>query len=78
MRNGVIAIHRNGTLALMNDEAYRIFALTRADADVGRPFAEVRPGFETAELQPGRLIRAFKDLDEAAAAFDSALAKITA
>ena len=25
MRNGVIAIHRNGTLALMNDEAYRIF-----------------------------------------------------
>lgn len=41
MRNGVIAIHRNGTLALMNDEAYRIFSLTRADADVGRPFAEV-------------------------------------
>ena len=30
MRNGVIAIHRDGTLALMNDEAYRIFALTRA------------------------------------------------
>ena len=25
MRNGVIAIHRDGTLALMNDEAYRIF-----------------------------------------------------
>jgi hypothetical protein len=44
----------------------------------GRPLAEVRAGFEAAELQPGRLIRAFKDLDEAAAAFDSALAKITA
>jgi hypothetical protein len=44
----------------------------------GRTFAEVRPGFEAAELQPGRLIRAFKDLDEAAAAFDSALARITA
>lgn len=44
----------------------------------GRPFAEVRPGYEAGELQPGRLIRAFKDLDEAAAAFDSALAKITA
>ena len=29
MRNGVLAIHRDGTLALMNDEAYRIFALTR-------------------------------------------------
>ena len=25
MRNGVLAIHRDGTLALMNDEAYRIF-----------------------------------------------------
>ncbi len=44
----------------------------------GRTFAEVRPGFEAAELQPGRLIRAFKDLDEAAAAFDSALSRITA
>ena len=40
MRNGVIAIHRNGTLALMNDEAYRIFALVREDDDVGRPFGE--------------------------------------
>ena len=29
MRNGVIALKRDGTLALMNDEAYRIFALTR-------------------------------------------------
>jgi hypothetical protein len=46
--------------------------------EAGRPLAEVRAGFEAAELQPGRLIRAFKDLDEAAAAFDSALAKITA
>lgn len=44
----------------------------------GQPLAEVRAGFEAAELQPGRLIRTFKDLDEAAAAFDSALAKITA
>jgi sensor histidine kinase regulating citrate/malate metabolism len=41
MRNGVIAIHRNGTLALMNDEAYRIFALARGAADVGRPLADV-------------------------------------
>ena len=30
MRNGVIAIHRDGTLALMNDEAYRIFSHSRA------------------------------------------------
>jgi signal transduction histidine kinase len=41
MRNGVIAFHRDGTLALMNDEAYRIFALTKTEADVGRPLADV-------------------------------------
>src|SRR6478752_2619441 len=41
MRNGVIAIHRSGTLALMNDEAYRIFSLTRGVDDVGRPSAEL-------------------------------------
>lgn len=73
MRNGVIAIHRNGTLALMNDEAYRIFALTRADADVGHPFADVfrdRPdlvrvlagAFELATL-PNRAELRLKELD---------------
>src|SRR5438094_7636053 len=41
MRNGVIAFKRDGTLALMNDEAYRIFGLTRSDSDVGRAFADV-------------------------------------
>jgi signal transduction histidine kinase len=41
MRNGVIAIRRNGTIALMNDEAYRIFSLARGTSDVGRPFNEV-------------------------------------
>jgi signal transduction histidine kinase len=41
MRNGVIAIHRDGTLALMNDEAYRIFSLTRQPGDLGRPFGEL-------------------------------------
>src|SRR5438552_18296574 len=41
MRNGVIAFKRDGTLALMNDEAYRMFGLTRSDADMGRAFAEV-------------------------------------
>jgi len=41
MRNGVIAIHRDGTLALMNDEAYRIFSLSRQPHDVGCPFSEV-------------------------------------
>jgi PAS domain S-box-containing protein len=41
MRNGVIAFRRDGTLALMNAEAYRIFGLTAAPGDVGRPFADV-------------------------------------
>ncbi len=41
MRNGVIAIHRDGTLALMNDEAYRIFMLTRQPGDAGRPLSEL-------------------------------------
>ena len=41
MRNGVITFRRNGALALMNDEAYRIFGLTKRPGDVGRPFADV-------------------------------------
>jgi signal transduction histidine kinase len=41
MRNGVIAFRRDGTLALMNDEAYRIFGLAPSEGDVGRPFADV-------------------------------------
>jgi signal transduction histidine kinase len=41
MRNGVIAFRRDGTLALMNDEAYRIFGLARSPGDVGRPFSDV-------------------------------------
>ena len=44
MRNGVIAFHRDGSLALMNDEAYRIFGLVRTHEDVGRPFSEVLRG----------------------------------
>jgi signal transduction histidine kinase len=41
MRNGVIAVHRDGSIALMNDEAYRIFSLAKQPRDVGRPFGEV-------------------------------------
>src|SRR5712691_11534462 len=41
MRNGVIAFRRDGTLALMNDEAYRTFGLTKSASDLGRPFADV-------------------------------------
>jgi PAS domain S-box-containing protein len=73
MRNGVIAIHRNGTLALMNDEACRIFALTRRDDDLGKPFSEVfrqradlvrvlTGAFEMTTL-PNRAELRLKDLD---------------
>ncbi|PWU24972.1 MAG: hypothetical protein C5B48_03650 [Candidatus Rokuibacteriota bacterium] len=73
MRNGVIAIHNDGTLALMNDEAYRIFGLTRQDDDGRRPFTEVlrdRPdiirvlagSFELSHL-PNRAEMRLKDID---------------
>ena len=41
MRNGVLAFRRDGTLALMNAEGYRIFGLAPSADDVGRPFADV-------------------------------------
>jgi two-component system, NtrC family, sensor histidine kinase AtoS len=41
MRNGVLAVNRDGTLALMNDEAYRIFSMSVQPDDVGRPFTDV-------------------------------------
>src|SRR3954453_19212983 len=73
MRNGVLAIHRGGTLALMNDEAYRIFSLTRGADDIGRPSSELfrrRPElvralsgvFEMTTL-PNRAELRLKDLD---------------
>jgi signal transduction histidine kinase len=73
MRNGVIAFRRDGTLALMNDEAYRIFGLTPASGDLGRPFADVlreRPevirvlsaAFELSYL-PNRAELRLKELD---------------
>jgi signal transduction histidine kinase len=73
MRNGVIAFRRDGTLALMNDEAYRIFGLTPSTGDVGRPFADVLRGshdiirvlsgaFELSHL-PNRAELRLKELD---------------
>jgi signal transduction histidine kinase len=41
MRNGVLAIARDGRIALMNDEAYRIFGLEPNRDDLGKPYAEV-------------------------------------
>src|SRR5262245_13912887 len=73
MRNGVLAIRRDGAVALMNDEAYRIFSLVRRVDDIGRSFTEVlreRPdgvralagAFELSYL-PNRAEFRLKDLD---------------
>jgi len=73
MANGVLAVRRDGTLALMNQEAYRIFSLTPDPEDIGKPFAEVlgpradivrvlKAAFELKHL-PNRLELRLKDLD---------------
>ncbi|MEO8257412.1 MAG: ATP-binding protein [Acidobacteriota bacterium] len=73
MRNGVIALRSDRTVALMNDEAYRIFALTRRPEDIGQPYTEVlreRPdavralagAFEMSHL-PNRAEVRLKDID---------------
>jgi PAS domain S-box-containing protein len=41
MRNGVLAITRDGSLALINDEACRIFGVAPQPSNLGRPMAEV-------------------------------------
>jgi signal transduction histidine kinase len=41
MRNGVLALTVDGKLALINDEAYRIFGITPGAADIGRPIGDV-------------------------------------
>jgi signal transduction histidine kinase len=41
MRNGVLAITREARLALINDEAYRIFGVAARPDDVGQPVASV-------------------------------------
>jgi signal transduction histidine kinase len=41
MRNGVLAITRDGRLAIINAEAYRIFGLTARPDDLGQPMATV-------------------------------------
>lgn len=41
MRNGVLAVTREGAIAVMNDEAYRIFGLAASPDDIGRPYADV-------------------------------------
>src|SRR5688500_5413817 len=41
MRNAVLAMTRDGRLALINDEAYRVFGITRHPDDLGQPVATV-------------------------------------
>jgi len=41
LRNGVLAVTRDGTVAVMNDVAYQILGLERQPSDIGKPFAEV-------------------------------------
>jgi PAS domain S-box-containing protein len=41
MRNGVLAVTRDSRLALINDEAYRIFGVTPRPDDPGQPVAAV-------------------------------------
>jgi signal transduction histidine kinase len=41
MRNGVLAVTREGAIAVMNGEAYRIFGLSPSPDDISRPYADV-------------------------------------
>jgi signal transduction histidine kinase len=51
MRNGVLAMNREGRLAIINQEAYRIFGIEPGPRDLGRPIADVlRPHPEVVRL----------------------------
>jgi sensor histidine kinase regulating citrate/malate metabolism len=41
LRNGVVAITKDGRIAVMNDIAYRTLGLKRRGTDIGRQYAEV-------------------------------------
>ena len=41
LRNGLLAILRDGTVTVMNDVAYQILGVERRPSDIGRPFKEV-------------------------------------
>ena len=41
MRNGVLAIDRDGSLVVINDEARRLFALDPGSDIIGTPYADV-------------------------------------
>src|SRR5690349_9098276 len=41
LRNGVVAITRDGRVAVMNDIAYRVLGMTQRSSDIGKPYTEV-------------------------------------
>ena len=41
LRNGVVAVTRDGRIAVINEVAYRVFGLTPDPSDIGRPYADV-------------------------------------
>jgi signal transduction histidine kinase len=41
LRNGVLAVTRDGHIAVMNEVAYRILGMTPRTTDIGRPFTQV-------------------------------------
>ena len=41
LRNGVLAVTRDGTVTVMNDVAYQILGLKRRPSDIGKPFKAV-------------------------------------
>jgi PAS domain S-box-containing protein len=41
LRNGVLAVTRDGRVAVMNDVAYRILGLKPSASDIGQPFSKV-------------------------------------
>ena len=41
LRNGVLAVMRDGTVTVMNDVAYQILGLKRRPSDIGKPFKVV-------------------------------------
>jgi hypothetical protein len=92
-RDGTVAVDRYISYRLGNDiVTLGVWLLKDAPIDAhefhvsgpaamiegGKSFSEARPGLSEKDQQETRLIRAFKDLPSAAAAFDAALAKITA
>ncbi len=44
LRNGVLAVTRDGRVAVMNDVAYRILGLAPRTSDIGLPFTQVLKG----------------------------------